>query len=213
MSDIIYSYVMANNCDFTPCYDNNLWSLACCKPRIRRSVFKNGFSDDGTPYNNIWVVGVKHTKDKTGSKIEYIAKVTKVLRLEEYYNDNSPYSDRKDCVYRNFSSSDCPVDLKDETNPAEYIKNHMIKQPCAHTFKNPGKPTFAEINVFNKDINGKCVLLSDFFCRFKGDGKHFEKLDFIYKKCEVKRPGDFFYCQGNVEIGDLEKIVNKYKEV
>ena len=104
----IYAYILPHDTGFAPCYTDGIWTLACCKPQIRAKIF-NEHVDTGQ--NEFWVIGLQHEgsmrKDYTypGVKVRYIA-CAKVLRLEEYYKDDSLYRNRIDCIYRNVTSFD-----------------------------------------------------------------------------------------------------------
>jgi len=84
----VYFYKMTTDNGGAPCVQDRLWSLAICKPRIRRSAPKHsiviGFAGNGIDREN----GVVH-----------VARVTKRLEDGEYYKDKI-YRRRRDCIYR-----------------------------------------------------------------------------------------------------------------
>ena len=58
--DIIYIYKITSFNNFAPCFDNNTFSLACCKGNIknggmRRSICKRV---DNETNINIWILGI-----------------------------------------------------------------------------------------------------------------------------------------------------------
>lgn len=84
----IYFYKMTTDNGGAPCVQDGLWSLAICKPRIRRSAPEDsiviGFAGNGIDREN----GVIH-----------LARVTKRLEDGDYYKDKT-YRRRRDCIYR-----------------------------------------------------------------------------------------------------------------
>jgi hypothetical protein len=82
----LYSYIVAHDGGFVPCATPKLLTLACCKPKIRR-VAREGD----------WVMGTTPKKRGAG-KLVFLARVTKKLTFEEYY-DRVPRA-RRDNIYR-----------------------------------------------------------------------------------------------------------------
>lgn len=73
---------------FAPCIQNNLLTLGCCKPVIRRSAKVGDY---------IVAFYGKAQEDKQFSHaLAYVAKVTKVMTYKQYYFH---HKDRTDCIY------------------------------------------------------------------------------------------------------------------
>lgn len=71
-----------------PCVQDELLSLAICKPMLRRTAEVGN-----------WLVAFGSKGDRPSHRLIYIAEVTKVLDQGEYYTGNT-YFNRKDCIYR-----------------------------------------------------------------------------------------------------------------
>lgn len=186
---IVYAYVMSHDTGFAPCYDNGVFTLACCKPRIRKSVFGK-LNDSGELKDDVWVIGAKHDgKPKSGiykSHVVYIARITKVLRFEDYYTEDNFY--RSDCVYQKLKTEECKkaINRKDDLENMKKDKTRI---------KSSENPHYCKTDEFRKDISGLCVLYSDDFYYF-GGGEESRNQIFIdvFERCKKQRPGDFFYA-------------------
>lgn len=84
---MIYSYKLTTDNGSAPCADNGLLSLTICKPMIRKKCKLNDY-----------VIGISSKNMKLGDKykIIYIAKITKIITIKDYYKK---YPKRKDCIY------------------------------------------------------------------------------------------------------------------
>jgi hypothetical protein len=83
--DRIYSYIVTHDNGFAP---NPFWgfcSLACCKPKIRKSV---GVLKKTTAYKSIWIVGLSPKRGNNGNKIIYMMEVTAIMSFEEYWRSH-----------------------------------------------------------------------------------------------------------------------------
>lgn len=115
-NDLIYTYKEQWFNGFAPCFDNGLFSLACCKGAkngrgMRQSIGKH-FSEDRDIWvlsiagNDITVINPKHhnTSMFNGKYINhqhhdaiYLAKINEVITWSEYVNR---FPNRNDCIYR-----------------------------------------------------------------------------------------------------------------
>ena len=88
----IYSYVLVKDTGMAPCVRDGMLSLALCKVGIRQVVGKkNKFGDV--------LVGLWPSHKGQPQYIRYIAIVSHIITLEEYYAPNSIDRKRKDCIY------------------------------------------------------------------------------------------------------------------
>lgn len=202
---IIYAYVMTRDTGFAPCYDNGKFTLACCKPRIRRSVF--GKLDDSGKFNDdVWVIGAKHDgppeSDGYKSYIVYIAHITKVLRFEDYYIEDN--NNRADCIYHNITTDECENVIKNKDDLETIKKEKTLKTA-------PDNPHYCNTDEFRKDISGLCVLCSDDFYYF-GNGENSRNQVFtdVFEHCKKRRPGDFFYA--NIDEKQFCEVLKQFKK-
>lgn len=85
---MLYSFLQTIDNGGAPCVTKNLLSFGNCKPRIRKHA-KVG--------DLIVSFAAKSMKLKCEKpQILWIAKITKVVKMKEYYN---LYSERTDCIY------------------------------------------------------------------------------------------------------------------
>lgn len=150
---ILYVYVMNADTGFAPCYDENLFTLACCKGGkrggMRTAVYKDWIKND-----SVWVMGVCGKKlAEKNSKMAYapiyIAKITDVKEMTDYYKDNR-YNNRKD-------------------HKAYYVANGILKS------KENYNPHYDKPEE-KRDIGGRYVLFSRQFTYW---GKICEKERFL----------------------------------
>ncbi|MDD5706440.1 MAG: hypothetical protein PHR35_10970 [Kiritimatiellae bacterium] len=81
-----YVYKLEYDTGLAPCVDEDLWSLAVCKPAIRRRARK----DD-------WVYGF--AGNGNGCPLVFVAQVTEVIEKGDYYRSRR-YAGHKDAIYR-----------------------------------------------------------------------------------------------------------------
>ena len=81
----IYYYILAVDDGFAPCVDNEVLTLAICKPAIRRTA------DEGD-----WMIGISPKED--GHKLCYAAQVTRKIPGQKYYTQKM-FLERGDCIY------------------------------------------------------------------------------------------------------------------
>lgn len=168
----LYSYIITADNGKSPCYDKGTFSLACCKPQIRRILLQNYLKEikDGT--DNIWLCGIQR-KNKNPFVV-FLARIDDVLRLEEYYGDNTLYAKRSDCNYRNIKTINTvsPVGkLQVKLTSEDIFKKcprFMANPPNEHgEFENYdefyNKRSKSEQDCIVRDISGASVLLSKHF--------------------------------------------------
>ena len=86
---MIYSYLLVTDNGSAPCIQQNILSLAICKPRIRKVANIGDY---------IIAFASKSMKISQKPKIIYIAKISNKLKLNKYYTE---FKNRKDCIYDN----------------------------------------------------------------------------------------------------------------
>lgn len=86
---MIYSYLLVTDNGSAPCIQENILSLAICKPKIRKTANIGDY---------IIAFTSKSMKVSQEPKIIYIAKITNKLLLNNYYIN---FKNRKDCIYNN----------------------------------------------------------------------------------------------------------------
>ena len=197
----IYAYILPHDTGFAPCYADGIWTLACCKPQMRRNIYKLWHSAPiyKAQEEDIWVMGMKHgdkTEDGFSSYIVYAAKIKEVLNREHYFDEKGEFADRADCIYTGVPKS--------EENPSAGLIDRPQRFyrgiPSEHEL--PENPTKEQIERASKDIKGNCVLYSDHFFYFHKD-KEPEKvwniMEFAHEKCKARRPGDYFFANKDRE--------------
>ena len=75
---MIYSYLLVTDNGSAPCIQQNLLSLAICKPRIRKAANIGDY---------IIAFASKSMKISQEPKIIYIAKISNKLKLNKYYTE------------------------------------------------------------------------------------------------------------------------------
>ena len=149
----VYAYRIMVDAGFAPCYDNDLFTLACCKPIIRRTVGKKYMIGNYSRENPVWITAIGGSAYK-GHQNDwiYVAKITDVVTYHEYFT-NPKYRERKDCIY--------VID-----NPKEFNGISHMNLRVRH---NGTSPYHTEPQNWTDDWNGKdeCyVLISDEFAYF-----------------------------------------------
>jgi len=85
---MLYSYLQTIDNGGAPCVSNELLSLAICKPKIRKRA------KVGDLIVSFAAKAMKLNCEKP--QMIWMAKVTQVVTMKEYYN---LYSERRDCIY------------------------------------------------------------------------------------------------------------------
>jgi hypothetical protein len=90
MSRSFYYYIMTTDNGGAPCCTPGMWSLAICKPSIRRKADERDV-----------VIGFAGKKIDPSGKlgVVHVAMVTKKLSEGAYYELDSKYGKRADCIY------------------------------------------------------------------------------------------------------------------
>lgn len=107
MRCILYTYAMACDSGFAPCVDGGLLTLVCCKGGRRggmRAAIAKDFVQGRKSGAEVWVLGLcgLGLARESGRGQEayyspiYLAKVTDVLEMKDYYRRPSPYAGRAD---------------------------------------------------------------------------------------------------------------------
>lgn len=168
----LYTYIITSDNGQSPCYDDGIFTLACCKPQIRRMILQNYSNGIKNKTDDIWLCGIQ--RDNRNPFVVFLAKIDDVLRLEEYYGDNTLYSKRNDCHYRNIKTLTGGNGIKNL--PVKLTKEYIFKS-CPDFKANPPNEhgEFKNYNEFcNKyseskrdciirDVSGAGVLCSKQF--------------------------------------------------
>ena len=164
----LYTYIITTDNGQSPCYDNGIFTLACCKPQIRRIILQDYSKEVKNKTADIWLCGIQ--RDNKNPFVVFLAKIDDVLRLEEYYGDNTPYFNRKDCHYRNIKTianeneiRKLPVKLTPEVifNACPNFKaDELNEHGCFKNYNDFYKHTKSEQECFIRDISGAGVLIS-----------------------------------------------------
>lgn len=171
----IYSYVVRYDSGFAP---NPFWgycTLATCKPKIRQKAKKGD-----------WVMGTGSTKTVGNDRLVYAMKMTEVMPLEDYWNDNR-FQKKKPCQRLKRSVGD-NIYYRDE--------NGKIRQyfPSLHSH-----PNREDMETKERDLKGENVLISE-SGNFYYFGREAPKIPEALL-CLVKK-GPFHKCKFSQEVID-----------
>lgn len=130
----IHAYIQTSDNGFAPCYDNHVWTLACCKSDIRYRIGKSFKSHETDTEHFVICYSSKC------ERIISIARIKNVHTTSEYFS--CPDKARADKVYYYhndiwYTHKDNPhTHSKDKTNSEEWIPldethYHDIKYPRA----------------------------------------------------------------------------------
>lgn len=167
----LYTYIITSDNGQSPCYDNGIFTLACCKPQIRRIILQNYSKEVKNKTADIWLCGIQ--RDNKNPFVVFLAKIDDVLRLEEYYGDDILYSDRNDCHYRNIKtianetvSGKLLVKLTAEDIfkvCPDFKADNLNEHGGFENYNNFSQYTKTKQDCIIKDISGAGVLLSKQF--------------------------------------------------
>ncbi len=157
----LYIYRLTNDTGFAPCVEKGLLSLACCKggqirngkvisTGLRHRIGQKREADYET--DDVYILGV--FKDK----MLYLAKVTKVVSMEEYFNGMS--KGRTDDIYSLVNG--------------ELVRNQKLRTKDVHT----------EPDRIKKDLAGRYVVLSEDYIYLGVDAVTIEEITQYYPKFE-----------------------------
>lgn len=164
MERILYAYILTVDNGQSPCYDDSIYTLACCKPQIRRIILQNWKNKIDNKKAEVWICGVRRNRKTKEPFIVYLSKIDKVMKLEEYYLANGAYSDRNDCYYRNVHT----IYDKNGKLPVSRTSDEIHKYcPKIYALKDNEHGQLKQrqqLTVYHcRDIHGGAVLLSEHF--------------------------------------------------
>jgi len=147
----LYTYALTHDTGFAPCYDNGEYTLACCKPNLRVNLFND-------PEDDVWVMGYWRVRGDEVYPV-FVAKIERVLRLEEYY-DSGLYETRSDCIYRNVTS------LTQAKRVREMVDIRTLYPTWSPKPDRPDGAPHKDDAYAKADLYGNCVLYSGTFAHF-----------------------------------------------
>lgn len=186
-----YFYRMTDDTGNAPCVFEknykptpNLLTLACCKggqirhnkngnivpvkTGLRYSVGERFYKHKSEKSEDLFVIGIMV------NRVVYVAKITNVILMTEYFEKDSNYRNRMDCIY----------DVSDNVMCFENgYKWALSRRKCFNRLFH------TETEQHYRDELGKYVLLSNNFVYFGGEQKSVtidEVKDFMPKKQETK---------------------------
>ena len=134
----LFMYRLTNDTGFAPCVKDNILSLACCKGgQIRGDkVINTGLRYRiGSKHESDYAVDDVYVLGTHSNKFIYLAKITDVVTMEEYYSGMS--KGRTDNIF-------------DIVN-GRLVRNNHLRRENVHT----------DPDRIMKDLAGRYVLLSD----------------------------------------------------
>ena len=167
MSTYLYIYRLTDDRGFAPCVQDNLLTLSCCKGGqirnnkpckrgLRYNIGSKKYSD--WEKDDIYILGTFQ------NRFLYLAKITEVLTMTEYF---SKYHNRKDLIY----------DVTDN----KLIRNNHLQDQKVHTDK----------NQIIRDLAGEYVLLSNDYIYLGKDAKEIDIVNqYGAKRQETKKYND-----------------------
>ncbi|MBN2878495.1 MAG: hypothetical protein JXN65_02585 [Clostridia bacterium] len=149
--DKLFTYVVKHDSGFAPNPFGGYCTLACCKPKIRKTAGKLCASG-----KSVWIIGLTPANKGLGNKMIYAMKVTEALTFSEYFKDSrfeykKPlYSPQGQIIER--CGDNIYEPQKDDFRQLHSM--HSTKTPCGH-----------KVNIENlkRDLSGEYVLISDSF--------------------------------------------------
>ncbi len=163
----LYLYRLTSDTGLAPCVDNGLLSLAVCKGgQIRKGKVihtglrhRIGAQRDGADYtcDDVYVLGTYH------NKFLYLAKITNIILMEEYFSGMS--KGRTDNIY--------------ELRNGGLVRNKRLQKEEVHT--DPGQ------NI--RDIAGEYTLLSNDFIYL---GRDAVDIDIVSEKNALTRETKYY---------------------
>lgn len=164
MNKKLYTYIITIDDGKSPCYTDGVFSLACCKPQIRRMILQNKTEREkrNKEPEEVWIAGIRRNKEKNKAMVVFLAKIDDALELENYY-DNPEYNGRKDNHYHNVHT------IRVNGKLPETLEEAVIKKECKNIYadkenehgalKKGGEMTDNQ----RRDIYGASVLISKHF--------------------------------------------------
>lgn len=152
----IYSYIITHDTGYAPNPFHGYCTLACCKPRIRRTAKKGD-----------WVVGITSARRGRPQRLVYAMRVDQVLTFSEYWKDGTFAA--KTPVWAPHEQPDV-ASVGDRCY--EPVGSGRFRQwPCRHSRRN-GRPSSG---ARRRDLSGKHVLVSKTYSYFGAKGHRLPK--------------------------------------
>ena len=181
----VYMYNLVVDTGLAPCVENGLLSLACCKGGTKDEI-KTGIRywigekrDGDYKKDKIYVVGM------CDGKFLYIARITDVVPMIDYYADNSCHKGRNDDIY----------DVKN----GKLIRNNRHTKDKVHT----------DNDQQIRDKTGIYVLLSNDFIYL---GKDALADKYIKSKAPITRETKQYSSEDGDTAGEIIKTCWKYND-
>lgn len=141
----LFSYIVTHDAGFAPNPFGRYCTLACCKPKIRKTAQKGD-----------WIVGLSPKAD--GNRIVYAMQVEKILTHDKYYKDSRFAAKKPD-----YSTG--KIKNKCGDNIYKYLSNGEYRQlPSYHSNKKNRETEDSEAK--EHDLSGINVLISKKFYYF-----------------------------------------------
>lgn len=142
----LFSYIVTHDAGFAP---NPFWgycTLACCKPKIRKTAQKGD-----------WIVGL--SRKTKGNKIIYAMQVDRILSFADYYRADEFAAK----IPKNYSTGKTKKECGD--NIYKLMPNGKFQQLPSH-HSNKKKPKIENPKAKKHDLSVKRVLISKRFHYF-----------------------------------------------
>lgn len=190
----LFMYRVTSDTGFAPCVENGLLSLTCCKGgkgNIRFWIGSGSIPSRNITFDyrkdNVYVLGLYQEKPKTNPNFLYLAKITEIQTMKEYFQKIG--KNRNDGIY-------------------DYIEKEdkLIRNEKRHTDEK-GRPDYVHLEdyVQKTDINGKYALLSNDYIYRGKDTVHLDIIDdYLLKYNFTNKSGR---GARRIEGNDAERIV------
>jgi hypothetical protein len=184
----LYIYRLTDDTGFAPCVENDLLSLACCKGgQIRNGkVINTGLRhrigiqrEADYTIDEVYILGIYK------SKMLYLAKVTNVVTMEEYFDGMS--KGRTDDIYSLVNG--------------ELVRNKKLMDKNVHT----------EPDRIRKDIAGQYVVLSNDYVYLGSDAVSIEGIAKYYPHFQETKK--YFGKQAQEIVAECRKYQDGKKHI
>lgn len=170
VKNYLYCYKMTHDTGFAPNPYNKVLTLATCKPTIRRCAKENYWVSGWTAVS-VQGKDNKRFEFREGERLIYLAKVSEVIKIEDYWNDER-FKDKKPILMHNgkpVSQQGCGNKKKDDEEDYCYNSGDNIYEPIGGDpmkFKqHPNGGGHGE-NDIEHDLSGNNVLICEEFYYF-----------------------------------------------
>ena len=163
--EFLYCYKMTHDTGFAPNPYHGVLTLATCKPTIRRCAEVN-YWISGWTSNKVQSKDKKHEfSDETQSLI-YLAKVTKKIPIEDYW-ENYDYKRPKKINNRKHNTTNCRG-MKNDTSGSYDMGDNIYKPIKGKKAEFRQLPNGGGHGINNKehDLSGRFVLICEEFYYF-----------------------------------------------